>query len=242
MNAYSSVSHGSAAKIFSLEGEHPSNAQHRENVLILAHMPLARSMAQKVTTLSYDDALQEAMLGLTVAARKYNPARGAFASYAAPWITNFLQIAAIQSLPVHVPLALAKASRAANRRGESLAENDAGPKRLSNRQAIINIRAKAISMSYEDGTFMDFAEEPHFCEALEKRQQVRFLAQHLWQLSTKQRMALILRFGLGNGEIMTLEEVGGILGISREGTRQLINRGLTALRRLLEADSPKPEA
>ena len=47
------------------------------------------------------------------------------------------------------------------------------------------------------------------------------------------RMALVLRlrFGLENGEPMTLEEVGSDLGITRERVRQLETRALAELRR-----------
>ena len=41
---------------------------------------------------------------------------------------------------------------------------------------------------------------------------------------------LVLRFGLDAGEPRTLEEVGAVLGISRERARQLERAGLSALR------------
>ncbi|HEU0127895.1 MAG TPA: sigma-70 family RNA polymerase sigma factor, partial [Pseudonocardiaceae bacterium] len=50
-------------------------------------------------------------------------------------------------------------------------------------------------------------------------------------LPERQRQVLILRFGLGAGTPRTLEEVGAVMGISRERARQLERATLAALRR-----------
>ena len=52
------------------------------------------------------------------------------------------------------------------------------------------------------------------------------------QLPEKERKVIELRFGLGGEEPKTLREIGEILGISRERTRQLENRALRKLRQL----------
>jgi RNA polymerase primary sigma factor len=52
----------------------------------------------------------------------------------------------------------------------------------------------------------------------------------LRDLPVRQRQVLVLRFGLDAGEPRTLEEVGAILGCSRERARQLERAGLWALR------------
>lgn len=45
---------------------------------------------------------------------------------------------------------------------------------------------------------------------------------------------LSLRRGLGGRQEYTLEEIGAVLGITRERTRQLQNRALEALRERLQ--------
>ena len=52
----------------------------------------------------------------------------------------------------------------------------------------------------------------------------------LRDLPVRQRQVLVLRFGLDAGEPRTLEEVGAMLGCSRERARQLERAGLSALR------------
>lgn len=55
----------------------------------------------------------------------------------------------------------------------------------------------------------------------------------LGQLNEREQEAISLRFALqGNSKPMTLEQIGGRLGVSRERTRQIINTGLEKLRQI----------
>jgi RNA polymerase primary sigma factor len=56
------------------------------------------------------------------------------------------------------------------------------------------------------------------------------LAEALRSLKPRQQRVLIERFGLDGGRPKTLEEVGTILGITRERVRQLETRALRELR------------
>ena len=58
----------------------------------------------------------------------------------------------------------------------------------------------------------------------------------LSQLNEKQRIVVERRFGIGNGEIATLEEVGAEIGITRERVRQIQIEALKKLRELLERE------
>ena len=57
------------------------------------------------------------------------------------------------------------------------------------------------------------------------------LEQALNALPVRERQVLILRFGLDSGTPRTLEEVGAVMGFSRERARQVERDALTALRR-----------
>ena len=61
------------------------------------------------------------------------------------------------------------------------------------------------------------------------------LLQMLALLTTRERMVITLRFGIGDGQSRTLLEVGKELGISRERVRQLEVVALKKLRSKLEA-------
>jgi RNA polymerase primary sigma factor len=57
------------------------------------------------------------------------------------------------------------------------------------------------------------------------------LRQALDRLPARQRQVLALRFGLDSGIPQTLEEVGAVMGFSRERARQVERDALAALRR-----------
>ena len=55
-------------------------------------------------------------------------------------------------------------------------------------------------------------------------------------LTERERKILVLYYGLDDGEEMTLEQIGGELGITRERTRQIELRALQRLRAAAEPD------
>jgi RNA polymerase primary sigma factor len=57
------------------------------------------------------------------------------------------------------------------------------------------------------------------------------LEQVLQALPERERLVLVLRFGLDSGTPRTLEEVGAVLGVSRERARQVERSALATLRR-----------
>lgn len=59
---------------------------------VTAYMPLAKSIARLFYALPYEDRTQEAVLGLVIAAQKYDPERGAFGAFARVVITNRLRM------------------------------------------------------------------------------------------------------------------------------------------------------
>lgn len=198
--------------------------------LVTRYTPLARSLAKNVRSLPYEDALQEAFIGLIVAAEKYDPERGAFSTYATAWIIHYLQVASIQSLPVHVPIGLAKRKHAAYNRGEDFMQCKRAPVRASQKRAVVNISAIQISMTSEEGNALDFPDETiGLMSEVSCKESAHALCRAVSLLPDRQRIAVILRFGLGDGEAHTLEEVGVIMGCSREAVRQLVERALKSL-------------
>ena len=63
------------------------------------------------------------------------------------------------------------------------------------------------------------------------------LAKAMLRLKPRQQRVLIERFGLEDGKPKTLEEVGVLLGITRERVRQLETRALRELRTVAPSSS-----
>lgn len=61
-----------------------------KNELIQDYIPLAKSICKRYVGLDYDDRYQQAVLGLTVAAEKFNSDKGNFGSYARVVIKSYL--------------------------------------------------------------------------------------------------------------------------------------------------------
>ncbi|MGK9452039.1 sigma-70 family RNA polymerase sigma factor [Acidithiobacillus caldus] len=203
--------------------------------LVLQYLPLARNMARK-TALPREDAEQEAILGLMHAAERYDERAGtAFPTYAYYWITDYLQRASVREYVVHVPLGVAKAQHAENRRAERAKARgeDYQPQRKvlknhwsSNGNAQANVRPVRIVSENEDGE--NLLESMHgkwvdYDTEIDHEK----IQRHIKNLPYKQKVAINLYYGPTS---MTLEEIGAILGISREAVRQNIERGLTNIR------------
>jgi RNA polymerase primary sigma factor len=62
------------------------------------------------------------------------------------------------------------------------------------------------------------------------KEMTREVARALGALSPREAAVIRLRFGIGQGEAMTLEEVGQILGVTRERIRQIEEKALMKLR------------
>jgi RNA polymerase primary sigma factor len=62
------------------------------------------------------------------------------------------------------------------------------------------------------------------------KEMTREVARALGALSPREAAVIRLRFGIGQGEAMTLEEVGQILGVTRERIRQIEEKALVKLR------------
>ena len=56
------------------------------------------------------------------------------------------------------------------------------------------------------------------------------IGEALSSLAYRERLVLELRYGLTDGEDRTLEEIGQLIGVTRERVRQIESRGLTRLR------------
>lgn len=224
--------------------------------LARANLRFVISVAKKYQNrgVSLTDLIQEGNVGLVTAARKFDPEQGVkFISYAVWWIRQaILASLANQGRAVRVPLNrasdLARIFREKERlkqelRREPSAEElseatDLTPELVESLQTLnaAEIRLDAPIGDSEDSQLVERfiteeAAEPEM--EVEGRLLSEAISEALETLEPRDAKVLRLYFGLEGEREHTLEEIGNMLGVTRERIRQLRDR---ALRRLREGD------
>jgi RNA polymerase primary sigma factor len=224
--------------------------------LVRANLRFVISVAKKYQNrgVSLIDLIQEGNVGLVTAARKFDVDQGVkFISYAVWWIRQAILAAlANQGRAVRVPLNrasdLARIFRERERLKQELGrdpsiEEVAGaasltPEIVTSLQTLnaAEIRLDAPIGDSDDSQLVerfmsDEAQEPE--EAVEERLLAEQIDRALDTLTPRDARVVRLYFGLDGGREHTLEEIGNMLGVTRERVRQLRDR---ALKRLREGD------
>jgi RNA polymerase primary sigma factor len=224
--------------------------------LVRANLRFVISVAKKYQNrgVSLSDLIQEGNVGLVTAARKFDPDQGVkFISYAVWWIRQaILSALANQGRAVRVPLNrasdLSKIFRERERLKQEMGRDPSArelgvatglsPEIVESLQTLnaAEIRLDAPIGDTDDSQLMDrFITDEAIVteEEVEDRLLTERIGRALETLQERDAKVLRLYFGLEGGREHTLEEIGDILGVTRERIRQLRDR---ALKRLREGD------
>jgi RNA polymerase primary sigma factor len=199
--------------------------------------------------------------GLLKAVKKFDPDKGVkFISYAVWWIRQtVLQALAEQTRSVRIPLNqnsnLVKLSRTDTALTQMLGRSptdqeiaDEMGEPVDTVRALRRVAASELSLdapidrgdrdSASFGERFAGAEAEDIEETVESQAQREFLDRMFEKyLTERERKILYLYYGLDDGEERTLEEIGSLLGVTRERIRQIRNRAFEKLR-----ESPDGEA
>ena len=221
--------------------------------LARANLRFVISVAKKYQNrgVSLTDLIQEGNVGLVTAARKFDPNQGVkFISYAVWWIRQaILASLANQGRSVRVPLNRASDLARIFREKERLRQErgrEPSPEELSKAtrltpeliESLQTLNAAEIRLDAPIGDSEDSQLVERFLteEATEPELGVeaRLLAESvnvaLTTLEARDAKVLRLYFGLQGEREHTLEEIGNMLGVTRERIRQLRDRALRRLR------------
>ncbi len=202
------------------------------------------------------DLIEEGNLGLIRAVQKFNPNEGsAFATYAGWWIRdhieNFLNLnERIAKIPLHMMKlkhSVSKLKSAADSLGLAFDVEAAAATlnvKVSSVVAALAILQPDASMDSpgtggeKDGTYADsFSDDADTAEDLLVRaSSARWLLKRVDSLPQKQREALTHVFGLNGQEPKSGEEVGRLMGLTRERVRQLVSDAKGRLARAAARD------
>ncbi len=222
--------------------------------LIQANSRLVISVAKKYTGrgVPFLDLIQEGNIGLIRAARKFEYQRGhKFSTYATWWIRQAVSRAVADQgrtirVPVHmgdqinrlrrISLGLTQALGREPTMDEIAEAMQTTPDKIN---VLLEISRRPISLEAptdedEETEIGDFVEDTRGLspsEATDQEMLRHHLSDALNRLPDREAHILRLRYGLEDGEMHTLEEVGKAIGVTRERVRQLEAQALNRLRR-----------
>jgi RNA polymerase primary sigma factor len=221
--------------------------------LIRANARLVISVAKKYIGrgVHFLDLIQEGNIGLIRATNKFEWQRGhKFSTYATWWIRQAVSRAVADQgrtirVPVHMGDQLNRMRRVQLQLTQELGRDpnieelalgmETTPDKVEN---LLEISRRPVSLETPiddegDSTFGDFVEDvtsPAPAEEVATHLLHEQLQSALNRLPPREAQILRLRYGLEDGRVYTLEEVGQTIGVTRERVRQLEAQALNRLR------------
>ena len=198
------------------------------------------------------DLIQEGSIGLLAAARKFDYTMdNRFSTYATKWIRQGVTRCLLNHAgPIRVPLHTAERMRKVESVRKALTQElgqEPTLDQIAQRSGIPEDKVRQLMQLTPDvcslevpageeadstlGTLLEDAQAPQPYQELVRQELEQTMDRLLSTLNERQQRVLRLRFGMEDGTCYSLEEIGKLLGISKERVRQIENQAIGVLQK-----------